>query len=85
MLLVAVDGRQAGYSAGMSLRELATLMRALGARDAINLDGGGSTTLVVADPRASGALHIANHPSDAAGERAVGDALAVVRRAHCER
>jgi len=84
VMLVAVDGRQAGYSAGMSLRELATLMRALGARDAINLDGGGSTTLVVADPRA-GALRIANHPSDAGGERAVGDALAVVRGASCGR
>jgi exopolysaccharide biosynthesis protein len=85
VLLVAVDGRQKGYSAGMSLRELATLMRALGARDAINLDGGGSTTLVVADPHASGALRIANQPSDSAGERAVGDALAIVRRAQCRR
>lgn len=82
-MLVAVDGRQPGYSAGMSLRELATLMRALGARDAINLDGGGSTTLVSADPHAAGALRTANHPSDAGGERAVGDALAVVRRASC--
>jgi exopolysaccharide biosynthesis protein len=64
----------------MSLRELANLMLALGARDAINLDGGGSSTLVYADPTSGGALRIANRPSDKEGERAVGDALAVVRR-----
>ena len=49
-MLVVVDGRRRGYSDGMTLRELADLMRGLGARDAINLDGGGSTTLVYADP-----------------------------------
>ena len=79
LLLVVVDGRQKGYSDGMSLRELANLMRHLGARDAINLDGGGSTTLVYADPDSSGRLRIANRPSDPAGERPVGNALAIVR------
>jgi hypothetical protein len=79
LLLVVVDGRQKGYSDGMTLRELAGTMRGLGARDAINLDGGGSTTLVYADPAASGTLRIANRPSDPAGERPVGDALAIVR------
>ncbi len=54
----------------------------LGARDAINLDGGGSSTMVYADPSAEGALLVANRPSDATGERAVGNALGVVRR--CE-
>jgi hypothetical protein len=45
--LVACDGR--GHSdAGMTLAELAELMTTLGARDAINLDGGGSTSLVSA-------------------------------------
>jgi hypothetical protein len=79
LLLVVVDGRQAPYSDGMTLRELATFLRALGARDAINLDGGGSTTFVYADPD-SGALRIGNRPSDKEGERAVGDAVAIVRR-----
>lgn len=46
LLLVTVDGRQA-MSAGMTLHELARLMLDLGATDAINLDGGGSTTLAV--------------------------------------
>lgn len=80
LLLVVVDGRQAPYSVGMSLSELAEFLRALGAIDALNLDGGGSTTMVARDP-ASGELQIVNRPSDKEGERAVGDALAVVR--HC--
>lgn len=78
VLLVVVDGRQAPYSDGMTLRELANLMLALGARNAINLDGGGSTTMVYADPDSAGTLRVANRPSDAQGERAVGDALAIV-------
>jgi exopolysaccharide biosynthesis protein len=79
LLIVVVDGRQKQYSDGATLRELADIMRGLGARDAINLDGGGSSTLVYADPSAAGALRIANRPSDPAGERPVGNALAVVR------
>jgi hypothetical protein len=79
LILVVVDGRQLPHSAGMTLRELATLMLALGARDAINLDGGGSTALIYADPDSAGALRVANRPSDPQGERAVGNALAVVR------
>jgi len=78
LLLVTVDGRQKPYSDGMTLRELADLMLALGARDAINLDGGGSTTLVYKDP-ATRRLAIANRPSDPTGERAVGNALAIVK------
>lgn len=77
LILVAVDGREY-QNAGMTLRELGELMLALGARDALNLDGGGSTTLVYADPDSAGRLRIANHPSDKEGERTVGDALAIV-------
>lgn len=79
LLLVVVDGRQKPYSDGMTLRELATLMLALGARDALNLDGGGSTAFVYADPDSARRLRVANHPSDPTGERAVGNALAIVR------
>jgi hypothetical protein len=78
LLLVTVDGRQKPYSDGMTLRELAHLMLALGARDAINLDGGGSTAMVLKSP-ATRRLAVVNRPSDASGERAVGNALAVVR------
>jgi hypothetical protein len=77
LILVAVDGREY-ENAGMTLREMAQTMLGLGARDAINLDGGGSTTLVYADPDSAGRLRIANHPSDPGGERTVGDALAIV-------
>ena len=68
-VLVTVDGRQLG-EAGLSIQETADVARALGMRDAVNLDGGGSTTMVV-----DGA--VVSHPSDAAGERAVGDAVYV--------
>jgi hypothetical protein len=47
VLLVTVDGRQPGWSVGLTVRELADVLLALGARDAVNLDGGGSTAMVV--------------------------------------
>jgi hypothetical protein len=78
LILAVIDGRRAGYSDGTTLRETADIMKALGARDAINLDGGGSSALVYADPSTK-ALRVANRPSDATGERAVGDALAIVK------
>jgi hypothetical protein len=72
LLLVTVDGHAAGYSVGASFWEEARVMRALGARDAVNLDGGGSTTMTVGG-------QLVNRPSDATGERPVGDAI-IVRR-----
>lgn len=71
LLLLVVDGRTT-RSVGMTLVELAEQMRRLGAWQALNFDGGGSTTMVV-----DGA--IVNAPSDTTGERAVGNALLVVR------
>lgn len=71
--LVTVDGRQEPYSAGMTLPELVELMRKLGADDALNLDGGGSTAMVVRE-------RVVNRPSDREGERSVGNALVVVER-----
>lgn len=47
MTIVLVDGRQHGYSEGLTLPELAALLVELGVHDAIELDGGGSATLVV--------------------------------------
>jgi hypothetical protein len=70
LLLVTVDGRRPGYSAGVSLRDAALVMRSLGARDALNLDGGGSTAMVVRG-------QVVNRPSDPGGERAVGDGVFV--------
>ena len=83
LLLVTVDGRQAPYSDGMTLRELAEFLRTIGAADAINLDGGGSTTMVVR--RAEGSYAPVNRPSDLEGERPVANALAVVGRCEPQR
>jgi len=47
MILLVVDGRQAGFSLGVSLAELAQLLAGLGASEGINLDGGGTSTLAV--------------------------------------
>jgi hypothetical protein len=71
LLLVAVDGRRAGWSAGVTLPEAARVMRALGARDALNLDGGGSTAMTVRG-------RVISRPSDPTGERPVSDALVVL-------
>ena len=46
LLAVCCDGRRTGVDAGLELGELARLLLSFGARDAINLDGGGSATLV---------------------------------------
>jgi hypothetical protein len=72
LYLITVDGRSES-SSGMSLAEFASLMQALGVRQGLNLDGGGSTTLVLRG-------QVVNHPSDSTGERKVGNALLVTRR-----
>jgi hypothetical protein len=59
LLLMVVDGRQPGYSEGVSLRELADLMIEFGAETAMNLDGGGSSTLAV---REQGRARVLNTP-----------------------
>ena len=71
--LVTVDGRQPDSSNGMTLLELQALARRLGLTDALNLDGGGSTTMVIAG-------NVVNHPSDPTGPRTVSDVLLVVPR-----
>jgi hypothetical protein len=68
LLLLTVDGRQAGWSAGVTLQELVTVMRRLGAVDALNLDGGGSTTMTVGG-------RVRNRPSES--NRPVADGLFV--------
>ncbi|MFH1212651.1 MAG: phosphodiester glycosidase family protein [Candidatus Neomarinimicrobiota bacterium] len=74
LYFVVVDGRQTGYSVGMSLAELADYMLEWGIYQAMNLDGGGSTTMVVRNA-------IKNSPSDAGGERAVANALLLISTA----
>ena len=78
VLLITVDGRSA-ESYGMNLAELTFLVRQLGCRDALNLDGGGSTTLWIKNKG------VVNYPSDNKkfdheGERAVSNILVVKRK-----
>lgn len=60
LIMIIVDGRQAGYSEGVTAKELALLLQERGGYTAINLDGGGSTTLVVRDK--AGAPQVLNSP-----------------------
>jgi hypothetical protein len=71
-LMVTVDGRQK-ESVGMNLNELAALLLELGAVNAMNLDGGGSTTMFL-DGK------VVNKPSDKEGERKVSDAILIFPR-----
>lgn len=61
--MIAIDGRQDKHSRGVTFEEMVKILIDLGATHAINLDGGGSTTLVLKDP-ATGVHVIANQPSD---------------------
>ncbi len=60
IIMVTLDGRNKRAS-GMSIPEFASLMKYLGCNDALNLDGGGSTTMYIQSQNANG---IVNYPSD---------------------
>ena len=75
LVMATVDGRQSGYSGGVDLEELAQLMLSRGVVQALNMDGGGSTTMAVrlpGDPEVS----LVNRPS-AGQELAVANSLLV--------
>jgi hypothetical protein len=71
LFLCTVDGRQPS-SVGMNYREMADFLLSIGVWHATNLDGGGSTTMVVQGK-------IVNSPSDKKGERPVANSLQIVR------
>lgn len=62
LILTVIDGRQPAWSVGMTLPELADLMVEFGAFEAINLDGGGSSSFVYRDPETNKVVQ--NRPSD---------------------
>ncbi len=70
LYLVVVDGRQFELSRGMTLTELADFMIEIGVHNAVNLDGGGSSTMVVAD-------ELVNSPADGS-ERPVANSLTFI-------
>ncbi len=72
LYLLVVDGRTT-LSVGVTTVQLAVLLQRLGAWHAMNFDGGGSTTMVIDGV-------VVNAPSDATGERPVGNALLVVKK-----
>lgn len=74
ILLLVIDGRQR-FSRGYTLVELARMLRSLGAEDALNLDGGGSSTMVGAGQ--SGEVKVLNSPSDGQ-QRHIPDGIAVL-------
>ena len=71
--LAAIDGRRPDHSLGMTFADLQRLSERLQLTDALNLDGGGSTTMVLEGK-------VVNRPSDPAGPRAVSDAVLVMTR-----
>ena len=71
---ILADGRQSTYSNGMSFSQLSDMFLAIGVKDAINLDGGGSSTLVVKE---GAGWAVKNKPSDGS-QRAVANAWTIV-------
>lgn len=67
-LFVIVDGRSSGYSRGMTLTEFADLFKELGATEAYNLDGGGSSTMYFQG-------RVVNNPLGKGQERGVSDII----------
>ncbi|GAA0726991.1 hypothetical protein GCM10008905_24100 [Clostridium malenominatum] len=78
VFFITVDGRQEPYSAGISLLDLGRLMKDMGAVQALNLDGGGSTTYISKKP-VSNTLSVSNKPSEGR-ERRVGNSWLVVTK-----
>jgi exopolysaccharide biosynthesis protein len=75
LVILVVDGRKPGIAVGMSYEELAAEMLRLGCKDALNLDGGGSSVMAVRD-RATDKMKILNQPTDG-HERPVADVLGI--------
>ena len=78
LLLVTVDGRSE-TSGGMVMADVIETLRSLGAVSAVNLDGGGSTTMAMEDPT-TGARSVVNASSDNPQGRIVATSLAVFAR-----
>ncbi|QHC24351.1 phosphodiester glycosidase family protein [Streptomyces sp. GS7] len=75
LYLMATDGEKGRHQTGLTVRELAELMLRLGAGEAMDLDGGGSSTFVSRDPDDQ-ELRVRNHPSTGK-ERPVANAIGV--------
>jgi iron(II)-dependent oxidoreductase len=74
LIIIVIDGRQGGFSEGVTLPEMAEYLIEFGAHTGLNLDGGGSSTMVFAYELGP---TIINLPSDAGGERIVSNHLGI--------
>ncbi|MBD1381822.1 phosphodiester glycosidase family protein [Metabacillus arenae] len=72
LLFVTIDGRAPGWSVGANFEESARIMKSLGAVDALNLDGGGSTAMTANDT-------LVTRPSDQTDERPIADAILLLQ------
>lgn len=79
VVLFEVDGRQPGFSEGLSYIELGEMLKELGVVNALNLDGGGSATFVARLPGES-MVKVLNSPSDG-GERKTANGILLVNKA----
>ncbi|KKO54132.1 phosphodiester glycosidase family protein [Paenibacillus sp. DMB20] len=78
VIMLVIDGRQPGFSEGVTLNELAAIMKEMGAVNALNLDGGGSATFVARLPGET-ARKVLNSPSDGV-ERKTANGLLLVNK-----
>jgi hypothetical protein len=78
--LMVIDGRQWRYSEGVTLAELSELLLELGVEDGLNLDGGGSSTLVVEGARGPRLMNAPIHTYIPLRERPVGNHLGIYAR-----
>ena len=83
VFLLCVDGRNSGGSDGMTMDDMGSIFAALGCEAAVNVDGGGSSQMLIRDPD-TGTRAICNHPSDGA-ERAVIDGWAIIKISSSDR
>jgi exopolysaccharide biosynthesis protein len=79
VILLVVDGRRSGYSNGANYDMLANIFLAFGAHDAINLDGGGSSTFLIKNTSASKGFETRNKPSSNS-EREIANGIAIVKK-----
>jgi sialidase-1 len=78
LTLLVIDGRQPGYSEGVSELELAEILAGAGCHDALNLDGGGSSVLLLGE--SAGSVTVMNRPSDIRGPRPIPVQLGLRRK-----
>jgi hypothetical protein len=77
LILLVIDGRQDNWSQGASIAEVGQWLKALGAADGINLDGGGTTTMVVAEGAKAKILNQPIHANKPGMERVAGSHIGV--------